>query len=294
MRILVMALAIWMVICGAATAETVELKSGEKLEGAILDRNDDFVEMEHAVLGRIKIPTDEIKPPDGPKTRPGLFGTSFLEGWNKALSAGFSGSSGKSKDLNANADLELRREIERHRSNFVARYYFAESNKEKSANQFDTRYAHDFLFPSSDFFPFLIGHYRWDEFQEWDHRVGGDGGVGYQMFRNESFDVLGRFGGGVSRTIGGDDERTEYTGLAGLETQWVIMEGMSLDWDTYYYPDFGDLPNFRLESRAELKLAVGVIEGLGFKLGGAYIYDGHETDFTRNERKYYGNLVYDF
>ena len=106
MRIAAMVLAIWMGVCGSALAETVELKSGEKLEGTILDSNDDYVEMEHAVLGRIKIPADEIKPPEEPKVKPGLFGTSFLEGWNKALSAGLSGSDGKSNEISANVDFK--------------------------------------------------------------------------------------------------------------------------------------------------------------------------------------------
>ena len=42
-----------------------------------------------------------------------------------------------------------------------------------------------------------------------------------------------------------------------------------------------------------LALTVVVIEGLSFKLGGSYEYDS-QNEGSNNDRKYYGNLVYDF
>ncbi len=138
MRIAATALAVWLVFCGSAQAETVELKSGEKLEGSIILETEDTVVLEHAVLGRIEIPKSEIKPPDGVK--PGVFGTTFLEGWTKSLSAGWSGSSGKSKDTNVNASFSLNRQTERFRMNYVARYFLASSAGDTTDNQFDTRY----------------------------------------------------------------------------------------------------------------------------------------------------------
>ncbi len=98
----------------------------------------------------------------------------------------------------------------------------------------------------------------------------------------------------ICTKIGDDPVRTEWNGLLAAQLAWNMMEGMKLSWDTSYQPDFLDLPNFRLESRAEWKISIGYIEGLAFKLGGVYIYDAHETDEARNDRRYYANLVYDF
>lgn len=317
MRIAATALAVWLVFGGSAQAETVELKSGEKLEGSIILETEDTVVLEHAVLGRIEIPKSEIKPPDGVK--PGVFGTTFLEGWTKSLSAGWSGSSGKSKDMNINASLLLNRQTERFRMNYVARYFLASSEGDTTDNQFDTRYMHDFLIPDQNFFPFLSPFYRYDAEQDWNHRLGLDGGMGYEFLKTDTWNVIGRAGTGVAQTltdnrgkmcvpqdpndpnsillcekIGDDPVRTEWNGLLALQLAWTMMEGMDLSWNTSYQPDFVDLPNFRLESRAEWKISVGYIEGLAFKLGGVYIYDAHETDKTRNDRRYYANLVYDF
>jgi len=311
MRVCLATVLVGVVVCAPAFAETIELQSGEKIEGTIVEQSEEKVVVEHAVLGRLEIPASEIKPPAPPK--PGVFGTSFLAGWDKALSAGLQGSSGKSKAQSANADLTLKHETERNRMNYVARYYMVKT-EDDATDQFNTRYLHDFLIPDADWFPFLSPHYTYDTDQDWNHRLGTDAGIGYQLFKDESWDALGRLGGGVARTftddraisctfppvpgpcseVGRDPLRTEWTGLVALELGWQIVEGMRLDWDTVYYPDFADLPNFRLESRAEWKVAIGYVAGLSFKLGGSYIYDAHESDSSRNDRKYYANIVYDF
>lgn len=303
MRIQWAALIVWLLVSGSVFAETIELENGDKIEGAILEKNDQVWIVEHPVLGRLEIPVDEIKPPEEEKVKPGVFGTSFLKGWDKALSAGFNGSSGKSRDANINIDASLQRETERNRMDWVARYYFSSTDKSTSDNQFDTRYAHDFLVPDAKWFPFASPHYRYDAEQNWNHRFGIDVGVGYEILKTERWDVVGRLGGGFAQTltddrddtsVGEDPVRSEWLGLVGLRLGWAMMKGMSVSWDTWYQPAFNDLPNFRLESRAEWKVAIGYVEGLSFKLGGSYIYDAHETDTTRNDRKYYGNLVYDF
>ena len=141
---------------GAAWAETIRLRNGDVLEGVeILESNDDRVVAEHPVLGRIVIPQDEIEPPaspapsEAPTVIPGLFGTSFLAGWTRALSAGLTGASGKSQNLNINADLKLESRRERHRDRFVARYFLVSEDRSLSDNEFDATHDHDFLFLDS-------------------------------------------------------------------------------------------------------------------------------------------------
>ena len=53
-----------------------------------------------------------------------------------------------------------------------------------------------------------------------------------------------------------------------------------------------DTPEFRALAESELKIAIGLIDGLSFKLGGSYEYDSQNAE--RNDRKYFGNIVYDF
>lgn len=313
MRIAMAATAALIIVwAGAARADTVELKSGEKLEGTVLEKTDEQIVMEHPVLGRIIIPASELKPEE--EIEPGLFGTKVLEGWSKALSAGFSGSSGKSKETSINADLNLNRETERNRMQFVSRYFFARSSGNTTENAWDSRYIHDFLFPERSWFPFLTGNFRIDTQQDWRYRLSAQTGFGYEFLKNDEWELIGRLGGGIAQTLGDyrdheepdgnpatrprkvgpDPVRTEPDALAALQMTWNYYDGQSLSAATLYLLDLADVPNYRSESRAEWKLAVGLVEGLAFKVGTSFIYDSHEIGKLKRDFRYYGNLVYDF
>lgn len=276
---------------GVASAETVELLNGDKLEGVvILEQTEEIWVLEHPVLGRIEVPVSAIKPPEPEK--PGLFGTSFLAGWDKALSAGFAGSSGVTDENNVNADLKFNQETTAHRDAFAAVYTLAEASGDRTKNSVSVSHQHDFLFSGSKWFAFLAGDYTWDEFQVWDHRILGAGGAGYDFLRTEKYTFSGRIGPGFTVTRGGEDDREDFNGLAGLNGKWAIREGLDFTAGATYYPALNDLPQYLAVGIAELKIAIGVIEGLGFKVGGQYAYDSQDKD--HNDRTYYGNLVYDF
>jgi hypothetical protein len=308
MRVAITAWTIVTFLCaGAALADTVELKTGEKLEGVILETTDDLVVLQHPVLGIINIPVQEIKPTDEKEVPAGLFGTSILYGWNKAISAGVTGQTGKSHEFSVNVDLNLNRETERNRMQYVARFYRARSDGTTTDNAFDTRYTHDFLFPPTAWFPFFTVGYRLDSQQDWLHRLGAQAGVGYEFIKNDEWEVIGRVGGGISQTltderaedtngdkIGPDPVRTEPDVLAALTLLWNYYEGQSLSAGTTYLLDLADTPNYRSESRAEWKIAVGFVEGLAFKAGTSFIYDSHEIGSLKRDHRYYANLVYDF
>jgi hypothetical protein len=301
------------VLAGSAAAEKVELLNGDTLEGEIVESNEKYVVMQHPVLGRLEIPVEEIKPEAGIK--PGIFDTWFLRGWNRSFSFGYTGSSGKTTEASINTDLELHYKSDYHRIKNTYRYYYSRENSQTNNDEADVLYLHDFLIPGIDWFPFLSASYRYDAKQEWNHRVGGNGGVGYTVIDDGIYKVIPRTGGGVARTFvddrpcikggtddclvpkqksGSDPVRWEYNFLLGLQLGWVIMDGMKVTWDTVYLLDVGDSPNFRLTSRAEYKIAIGYVEGLGIKTGIAYIYDAHESTSARNDRKWYVNVVYDF
>jgi putative salt-induced outer membrane protein YdiY len=279
---------------GVASAETLELRSGGTLEDVeVLDRNEERLLVEHPVLGRLEIPVSEIKPPEEPEVRPGLFGTSFMEGWNKALSAGFSGSSGVTKETTINAGLELKNKTDHHRDAFIANYFYASADGERSNNEFTADHLHDFLFTDSKWIAYIGGGYKYDQFQSWDHRIVGSAGAGYDFLRDDLYVLTGRIGPGFTITRGGSDDREDFNGVAVLQGSWTIVDGIAFNAEAAYFPVLNDMPDFRTVGLAELKIAIGAIKGLSFKAGGSYEYDSQNVE-ERNDRKWYGSLVYDF
>lgn len=295
MRMIVAVLATGLALQGAASAETVELQNGDKLEGVVIvEQNEQVWIVEHPVLGKLEIPTSQIKPPEPEKeaeVSPGLFGTSFMQGWKRAFSAGFSGSSGVTDENSVNVDLQLDHETESHRDQFVARYFYADANKSSTNNEFLARHIHDFLIKDSRWFSFLAGGYNYDEFQAWDHRFTGSGGLGYDFLRDDVYVLSARVGPGFTVTRGGGD-REDFNGVASLQFSWAIVEGVSWNSTAAYFPVLNDTPEFRALAETELTIALNLIDGLAFKLGGSYEYDSQNND--PNDRKYFGNLVYEF
>ncbi len=299
-----------LLVGASASAETIELKSGDKLEDVqIIERTQDRVVAQHPVLGRIEIPTIEIKPEEEPVEKPGLFGTRFMRGWDRSASLGFAGSSGVTEELNLSADLEASFQSDENRSLFVSRYYLAKTRQDvdkqdtqgnpttgtelnNTNNEVETRYLHDFLLSESKWFLFASGGHKYDEFQDWKHRLVVAAGFGYDFLRNDDWTVSARFGPGYTRKTKGED-KDEANAATAFNATWRIEDGNSVTFITSYFPILNDTPEFRSMTRLEWKIATGMIAGLSFKLGGSYEYIS-TNDGNNNDRKYYGNIVYDF
>lgn len=81
--------------------------------------------------------------------------------------------------------------------------------------------------------------------------------------------------------------------MVSLSYTWYVVEGQEFHIDTTYFPNFADLPRFRMNSNAHYKVDLGLLEGLGLKLGVRNEYvSGLPGD--NNTLNYYGNITYDF
>ncbi|MEE3325957.1 MAG: DUF481 domain-containing protein [Myxococcota bacterium] len=271
-------------------ADTVELKNGDKLDVKIVEETDKNLVVEHPQLGKIIIPKDELKPPTPPN--PGLFGTEFLLGWNRNVSAGVSGSDGNSRGFSLNASMGLSRSAETYRGNFSSAFFFSTQDSETISNEFFANYQHDFLLGHSDFYIFLQGRYQYDDFQAWKNRISSSTGMGYQIFKRDKLSLDGELGFGFSRSWG-DENQWRPEGVVGLVFSWKPLEGHELTADVTYYPNFSDLPEFRLLANAAYIVGITQLDGLSLMFGAKNEYDSDQPG-DNNNLKYYGNLVYDF
>ena len=315
----------------AAHADRVELTNGDVLIGEITAREDASVTLDHPVLGEIVLPRDKIAsvsvdgttpaeqaaettdgdtPPEEPaESAPdddpaaeamedsengGLFGTSLLRGWDKRLELGFSGQAGNSDTadvyLRARADFEN----ERKRWKFDASYYYGQSDGETDENEAAANLRRDWLVPNERHFYFAGGGYEFDEFEAWDHRVRGNGGIGYAFYKREDFTLNGRAGLGAVAEFGGDqDDEVVPEALLGLELSWDIGPGQVLTASNVLYPQLEDVGEFRNATAVEYLIELDRQDGMSIKFGVENEYDSTDDD-NRNDVKYYGALVLDF
>ncbi|MCH2169927.1 DUF481 domain-containing protein [Myxococcota bacterium] len=268
----------------------IEFLNGDKIDAKVVEQNEKEIVVEHPQLGRLVIPRSALKPPVKPN--PGLFGTQFLKGWKRNLGLGMSGSSGNSTDASFNASLATSRSAKTFRGNFTSAFFFASQDSQTTTNEFFADYQHNFLLTDSKFFIFAQGRYQYDQFQAWLHRISSSVGVGYDFVKNSKLKVSGDFGAGFSRTWG-TERQWRPEGVLGLKLSWKPLKGHEFLADSTYFPDFDDLPEFRVLSNATYSVAIAGLKGLGVMVGLKNEYDSRQPD-RNNNLKYFGNLVYDF
>lgn len=224
-----------------AESETFELANGDKVTGEVVEQTDEKIVLAHAVLGRIEIPRAEVKQPEPPN--PGLFGTGFLAGWTRTFSLGFSGQQGNSDTADIVAALDGDFEDESRRWAFDARYNFSASEGSTTQDNAMTSLARDWLFAESRWFTFARGRFDYDDFRTWKFRIQGDGGVGYEFIRRETFELRGRTGPSVVQEWSQDQFRAEW--LAGPELVWTPTDTQRLIASNFFYYAFTPSTEYR-------------------------------------------------
>ena len=277
------------VLPAAAKSVTVKLESGDKVSGELISESARQTVIEHPIFGRLVIPREEIEPADG--EQPGLFGTSFMEGWHKELGLGVQGQEGNSPEGNIRANLGLRRETETWRWKWEGVYRIVREDSNRTSNYGELSSRYDWLIPGSRWFAFVGGRYQYDEFEPWEHRLQSIVGPGYHLVDSETLSLDALLGPAYTYEFGTREEgRVEV--LVGLEASWEPFDGHKLSLTNHFLPQVND-SEFRNLTRAEWKMKIWGFEHLGLVLGVDNEYDTAAEDEKYN-LKYWSSLLYDF
>jgi putative salt-induced outer membrane protein YdiY len=274
----------------AARAEKVTLSNGDVLDGKILEKTDDKVVLEHAVLGRLEIPTDKLSIAT---TKAGMFGSGFLRGWDRRLEVGLNGSDGNSDTLNVLGGLHLGFKDDHHRFKLDGVYRLSRQDGDDTEHNAFAQGVHDWIAPDRRWFPFVDARWDFDEFEDWDHRIASHAGLGYALFETERFELIVRGGLGAYRTFGAEDDRWVPEALAGGEGIWRIASGHELSFYSWLYPDLDDTGEYRNLSGAAWK--IGLTQEVSLKLSVENEYESLvEADTEHNDLRYTGSILIGF
>lgn len=243
---------------------------------------------------------------------PGLFGTSILEGWNKYMGLGFTGTDGNVNETRLVFDAKGEFENERHRRKLVSQFYLSKPDSD-SPQGTDRKAFVDYeenWKPFGDKFYLLgTGRYDYERFQPWKSRITGSLGVGYEIFNYNKTVVRGSVGAGVAykfdtrkTTAEGEaidiDNETIPEGVIRLGIDHNVTEGVDFSTTHTYYPNFDDTDELRIISDAELKADIGEAGGLNVALGVVNEYDSIADNVDKsvetNDLTYYLRFGYDF
>jgi len=277
-------------LVSAAAAETYELDDGTKLNGTIVDQTYDTIvlELEAPLTGIVHIPVEHLKKDE---VNPGLFGTSFMEGWKREATLGFDGSEGNTVNASTRFALDLSYDDETSKRWSITHRYLWKSEDDDTTDHnavFNLR--RDWLIEESRWFYRAAYRWRWDEFKEWQHRISFATGPGYHILDRETLTLDGLIGPQITRDFG-DVNEYRAEGVLGLELTWQLNEKISFTAANSFLPEFTDMGNFRNLSKAEWSIALLERPALSLRVGADNEYDKDpEGDDDNNDLNYYGAI----
>lgn len=314
-------------------ADTIELTNGDRLTGTVVETNDTHVVIDHPALGRIAVPktqvarvltpeqaveaeaaakaeaveeakaqikaeeaaakTAEEEPgPEDPGIQIGA--VTLFKGWDRTFELGINGATGNSENVNVRAGLAGLYEDPERRWIVDAVYNRSTTSGTVSENNLYLDVTRDWLLPDEDYFFFATGRWDWDDFQDWENRLSGAGGMGYQFIKRDDLDVLGRLGIGGSQTFGGTNDEFVPEALIGLDARYKINGRQSILFSNTYYQGLNDLGEFRNLTKAEWRMKLDD-EGMALKIGAENEYQSRPGGTAkRDDLKYYLSLAWDF
>jgi len=222
--------------------------------------------------------------------------SSFWSGWDGSVAFGLNGNSGNTENISLRGTIAAKRTTERYETTLGLLYAYASTDSEDTENRlrFDAR--NDWLFgEGSRWRYFISGFFEYDEFQDWDYRIGLFNGVGYDFIKSERTTLTGRAGFGVVRDFGGEDDDLNLEGLLGLDWTHQLNDRNKLYASATYYPVITDWPEFRIEAKAGWEIKLDETNGMFLNLGVEDRYDSNPGgDAESNDFAYFALLGWNF
>ena len=279
----------------AASADKLKLANGDELNGEIVEWAVDHVVINHPQLGEIRISLEQLDLDTGTPPSPGLFGTTFLRGWNRGIDLGWTGRQGSTDTINITAALDFNYTDAFKRWSLTGRYYLNDTSDGDNDNNARIDLRRDWLFPGRDWFAFAAFRYQFDEFETWQHRTVISVGPGYNLVHTEAHNFDVRVGPTFTNEYAGSRGRQGEV-LFGVDYDWTISSRSSLHFaNDFYFQYAPELADFRNLTTAEWKLRITEAPALTLKIGGSNEYDINPDEGDEaNDLRYYLALGLDF
>lgn len=249
-----------------------------------------------AVRGQDEALDDDAGQPQGENAeQPEGAIASWWSGWKGSVSAGTNGSAGNTETFNARLGLNAQRATERLDTRLGMSYTFGKTEGKTSDNYFQTTARNDWLLRDSRWRPFVRASAEFDEFQNWDWRLTGFAGMGYELAGSDDVLLIARLGAGGRYDIGGADDGPVPEGALGLDYEHQLTERQKFVATVDYMPSLDDYPAYRVESKASWEIIVDPEVKLSLRIGIEDRYDSTPgIGFKRNDLDYFAMLSWAF
>lgn len=272
---------------GGGGPVTVRLRNGERLSGIIAESTDDTVTLDHPSLGRVVLrregiaSIERVAPP---------------KEWAFSAEAGLNGSSGNTEALSLHGGLGAKRTRPLDELTLLLRYDYSTSDGEATVDKGRLFGRQDWRQGTDSPWRFFAdGAAEYDRFQDWDWRVSGHGGFGYDLVRSDTTTLVARAGAGAYRKIGDSDNNIRPEAVAGLDWEQRLAENQRFTLTADFLPALDEVGPYRVLARAAYHVLLDQRSNLSLRLGLEDQYDSRPGEGKRrNDLTYFAALVVSF
>ncbi len=290
------------------------LDTGDIIMGKLLSSSDDFVSIDHPILGAITLPMSRVRsltnispeqarmyeqepePPAAQPEPPAQEKTLDLpeeSHWKLRFEAGLTGAEGNTERADSRLAFTAKRELENEIFNFIAEYYLSFDGGDRTQNKLHARAHQEWLEPETPWTQWIQADIDIDEFKDYNIRYSATAGLGYRFFDTERTTLTGRAGFGFSYEQGGREELIPE-GFLGFDLRHIIND--HLTWTAFgeYYPEFRNVGEYRARAGTALEIDLMEDNSLFLHLGIEDEYLSVPGDAKNNDIRYFATLVYEF
>ena len=290
----------------APPTRAIKLNNGDTLSGTLIEDTDQSITLQNDALGtfevdRANIADDNVNPPPEPTALDAYIDglaeeldTVLFPGWDKSIAVGVNGSQGNSETLNIYADFETEYEDDYTIWDIDGRYFRATEDGEATQNQ--ARLTIDREWHQPDWRHFYFGSliYTYDQFTDYENRIGVYGGVGYEIWQGPVHELDGRVGlGGIYEF--GDINEFSPEMFIGLDYKWKIDANQRLTASNYFFPALDPaFGRYRNVATVDYRVKLAAADGLSLKIGALHEYRSEVSEDDSADLNYYLALQVDF
>ncbi|HEY4759677.1 MAG TPA: DUF481 domain-containing protein [Thermoguttaceae bacterium] len=215
--------------------------------------------------------------------------------WEGSFLVGLDGAEGNSEAMNLRTGFEGKRKTELHLLYLDLDYNRRTTNTITTANRLYSQARYERLIQDTYWSLFVDTTGEYDEFQEFDFRITGHGGVGYRWFKTSQASLKNRFGAGVAHEIGGPRDKYYVPELVvGFDYERRVGQRQKLLATVDYMPDVTDFSEYRLNSQAGWELLLDQLTNLSLRLAVRNRYNSAAVTARPNDLDYAALLLWKF
>lgn len=202
-------------------------------------------------------PAPPLSPPP-----PGIF-----DNWKFSVETGLTGATGDQEKLNTRLVLNVRREVPDSVTNAVVGWWYGRTDGRETEGRVQADVRNDWpVQKDSAWKVYVAGVAEYNRFQPWDYRVGFNAGFGYDLYKDDSLQVLTR--AGLGTTYFETDNRPQRIEFwPGVDARYRIDEASFVTASAEGTIDFQELEDSRATLRAAYEIMLDRTKGTTLKFG---------------------------